>query len=415
MRLTEDQVRQALQQPDKDVRFAALQYFANSYSRNPAIMPDVIKLLERLGPKDAFAYSFPISDLAQTDETITWAVQQLQNVSTNEDAGDFARHIERLLCRADPTLVLPRKAAILSSPGLDRELASRLERRLDLVSTPSDQLWQRLESICEAGKDKMSPNEIPYAEAQDIAEALARDVSQAERLIELLMLEFDPNTKTALTWLEIFLVQMAGDMRYEPSIPLIIKKFLVDGEILNEECVKALTKISTDSVVHAVRETYPQAPNHFRHYSSGILGDIHSDLAVSAGLELLSLELDLDLRTWLATALVDQFSTETNDAARSVLLEDPPESYDLKSSLVVACKLMNYEVPELKQWEQELTEPGQRFGGRGLPSIDFGDLDDEPDIAPISNGVKTGRNDPCPCGSGKKFKKCCLNKPKAPR
>lgn len=25
---------------------------------------------------------------------------------------------------------------------------------------------------------------------------------------------------------------------------------------------------------------------------------------------------------------------------------------------------------------------------------------------------KVGRNDPCPCESGKKFKKCCLNKPK---
>lgn len=23
---------------------------------------------------------------------------------------------------------------------------------------------------------------------------------------------------------------------------------------------------------------------------------------------------------------------------------------------------------------------------------------------------KIGRNDPCPCGSGKKYKKCCLNK-----
>jgi len=23
---------------------------------------------------------------------------------------------------------------------------------------------------------------------------------------------------------------------------------------------------------------------------------------------------------------------------------------------------------------------------------------------------KTGRNDPCPCGSGKKYKKCCLKK-----
>ncbi len=24
--------------------------------------------------------------------------------------------------------------------------------------------------------------------------------------------------------------------------------------------------------------------------------------------------------------------------------------------------------------------------------------------------AKAGRNDPCPCGSGKKYKKCCLNK-----
>ncbi|MBP9639158.1 MAG: SEC-C domain-containing protein [Enterococcus sp.] len=23
---------------------------------------------------------------------------------------------------------------------------------------------------------------------------------------------------------------------------------------------------------------------------------------------------------------------------------------------------------------------------------------------------KIGRNDPCPCGSGKKYKKCCLGK-----
>jgi len=30
-------------------------------------------------------------------------------------------------------------------------------------------------------------------------------------------------------------------------------------------------------------------------------------------------------------------------------------------------------------------------------------------VTPIVNsGPKTGRNDSCPCGSGKKFKKCCL-------
>lgn len=28
---------------------------------------------------------------------------------------------------------------------------------------------------------------------------------------------------------------------------------------------------------------------------------------------------------------------------------------------------------------------------------------------------KIGRNDPCPCGSGKKYKQCCLKKPVEPR
>lgn len=30
--------------------------------------------------------------------------------------------------------------------------------------------------------------------------------------------------------------------------------------------------------------------------------------------------------------------------------------------------------------------------------------------APIKASPKVGRNDPCPCGSGKKFKQCCLGK-----
>jgi hypothetical protein len=414
MRFTEDQIRQALQHSDKDVRFAALQYFAKSYSRNTAIMLDVIELVERLGPKNAFAYSFPISDLAQTDETIAWAVQRLQQSPTSEE-DNFTGHIGRLLYHADPMLVLPHKAAILASPNLDRQLASRIEHRLGLFSTPSDQLWQRLEAICQADEDNMHPNQILYAEAEEIAEALARDVSQAERMMERLKQEVDPETQPALTWLEICLVQIAGYMRYEPAIPLIIKKFLIDGQILNEACDKALTKIGTDAVIRAVRDTYPQAPNYFRLYTAGIFGDIHSDLAVSVGLELLALELAPDLRPWLANALVDQFSTEAVDAARTVLLEDLSDFVDLKSTLVVACKLMAYDVPELKQWERELAELRRSFAGRELPHRVIEDVDVESDASPTPIKVKTGRNDACPCGSGKKFKKCCLNKTEAPR
>ena len=34
-----------------------------------------------------------------------------------------------------------------------------------------------------------------------------------------------------------------------------------------------------------------------------------------------------------------------------------------------------------------------------------------PKLVVASSGPKVGRNDPCPCGSGKKYKKCCLDKP----
>lgn len=33
---------------------------------------------------------------------------------------------------------------------------------------------------------------------------------------------------------------------------------------------------------------------------------------------------------------------------------------------------------------------------------------------PTPTALKVGRNEPCPCGSGKKFKKCCVGLPPRP-
>ena len=33
-----------------------------------------------------------------------------------------------------------------------------------------------------------------------------------------------------------------------------------------------------------------------------------------------------------------------------------------------------------------------------------------PEVNVYHPGPKIGRNDPCPCGSGKKYKKCCIDK-----
>ncbi len=50
------------------------------------------------------------------------------------------------------------------------------------------------------------------------------------------------------------------------------------------------------------------------------------------------------------------------------------------------------------------------FGDEGLPLSDLPKLANLfrlPPARATSSGIKIGRNDPCPCGSGKKYKKCC--------
>ena len=56
--------------------------------------------------------------------------------------------------------------------------------------------------------------------------------------------------------------------------------------------------------------------------------------------------------------------------------------------------------------------------GQKLPYFEDGPFTDDypfddyyvPQEPVVRQSPKIGRNDPCPCGSGKKFKKCCMGK-----
>ncbi|MDD2216401.1 MAG: SEC-C metal-binding domain-containing protein [Eubacteriales bacterium] len=56
----------------------------------------------------------------------------------------------------------------------------------------------------------------------------------------------------------------------------------------------------------------------------------------------------------------------------------------------------------------EIFEKHEKPHLRPLPNKPF--EFDGADIFDFKTGKKVGRNDPCPCGSGKKYKKCCLGK-----
>jgi len=68
---------------------------------------------------------------------------------------------------------------------------------------------------------------------------------------------------------------------------------------------------------------------------------------------------------------------------------------------------------------KELTNTGERcaycgsgtiykYGGKGKPVCAICAGVTRPRIQPIKVEKKHGRNESCPCGSGKKYKYCCL-------
>jgi preprotein translocase subunit SecA len=64
-------------------------------------------------------------------------------------------------------------------------------------------------------------------------------------------------------------------------------------------------------------------------------------------------------------------------------------------------------LPSLEELRRR--EAAQEAAARGEP---FGQRQEAPEVKarPIRLEERVGRNDPCPCGSGKKYKKCCMDK-----
>ena len=81
----------------------------------------------------------------------------------------------------------------------------------------------------------------------------------------------------------------------------------------------------------------------------------------------------------------------------------------------------NVDIPEMpdilrKRKEQEKRQKAREkvlneLAANYKKNKEQGTLEKGAKVVPFKrNSPKVGRNEPCPCGSGKKYKKCCLNK-----
>ena len=76
---------------------------------------------------------------------------------------------------------------------------------------------------------------------------------------------------------------------------------------------------------------------------------------------------------------------------------------DIKKRFINIAKRMEADgvnfksIRQMKKWMKDHEAELRAEGGKEMPKVE----------TVVHEGPRIGRNDPCPCGSGKKYKKCC--------
>ncbi len=354
MRYPKDKIKEAILHPDIEIRDRATSYFAKSFSSDLSIMPLVIKAVETYGRQnDAYRLIGLSRDLPQTEETIAWVIDEL-NAEQTDKHENYAYNLSMVLVDADPALLLPKESAILEARHFLAGLRDPLTDRLRMLSWDQATCWQRLEEFCEEGKDKRYVNEVNLSYANLVVEALARYGQECEpKVREWMAVKVEDYSHHPMKWLEPLVVRLAGQAHLESTIPLIVGKFLEDGgDMLNQECAEALTRIGTPAVLNAIAQAFPTAEQHFRIYATNPLEHIQSDLAVEITLKLLEQEKDEFIRRQLAQALLRQFAHEGIEVARQLLVgrELDFDGKGLRNYLLETCTLTGERFPEYDEW-----------------------------------------------------------------
>lgn len=91
------------------------------------------------------------------------------------------------------------------------------------------------------------------------------------------------------------------------------------------------------------------------------------------------------------------------------LIEYKKEAYDLFNKMMYEIQAETVKHLFRTKFGVQIVhqEPVETSLSKAAEEFDSSEDKDEIEVKPIRKGEKIGRNDPCPCGSGKKYKNCC--------
>jgi len=353
-------------------------------------MPLVLTRFHKLDKDDTYylhnAYRFP-----QTEETINDILSLIQSPGTSTTD---RVHLKQILSHADIALLRQHRLAI---SALSKELQQMCKTRIEIADKQDEELWEACEEHFMGARGKYV-NEIDTYYGESLIQELARRRYLDDEVVLQTLESYDPENLEEYE--TMYFIILAGEMKLHAAIPMLVEFLCTDDDVLPTTASDALIKIGSAEVVRLLEERYIQEEEgYYRLFAAYVFGHIKLPESEAALLRLLTIETDFEYATILANGLCQLGSSQGIPAVLERIRNGfARQTLDLRESLYINCVMNGVVLPELEQWkldiQHEKVEQQKHLLGYSAPIV-------------RTSAEKIGRNDPCSCGSGKKYKKCC--------
>ncbi len=228
-------------------------------------------------------------------------------------------------------------------------------------------------------------------------------------------------SKELTTWADISVVRLMGrigDPGFVPDLIRVIKESDSLDYIYSDgiTALQALDESAEEAILEAIRRGEIDSWASF-----DILDHLPYAEAYDLALSLWESEGDefMDSYELLSTSLESIGDQRGIPYLQGLWAEGVHAGY-VGDALECLCALHRTDIPELTEIREQRENRKSRHWTEMDEFKDWGSDDEDeeddyegwepPQIPVRRDGPKIGRNDPCPCGSGKKYKKCCLDK-----
>jgi hypothetical protein len=417
-----------LEHADPEVRKAAADYLRELPENSPPqILSALWQAFEQYGTASTDilpAYATFLSSIAELGADAQTIARIIERLRTLDPDDELQAYFDRIIRRTDVSVLAPVRDQLAAV--LDATQLAHIDERLVHAKLPPDTLWARLMEVADRAEKVGASEKVDLDTASLLTEALRLHGDFAiPRAMGML------GDSTAPYFARLWSIELLGRFMHAPAIPAMLEAHRTDpGDFIRETVARCLGRMPAEQAVPLIEAAFPSERNEFDRMSlASALGRVKDPLSEAALLRLMPGETNISAFTGLCTALCDLFTTDGLESLRQAVIEDryDPSIDNIAERLVLLCDVTGFAPPELAAWKdltgrqaEDRRKRRQYFASilnrasrsskgnhRNSPLPDFDEMPSEPVLPIRRESAKIGRNDPCPCGSGKKYKKCC--------